>query len=150
MIIQNMPLRPEIRYGGDRAFYSVSGDYIQMPPKESFESPEELYGTLFHECSHSTLAEHRLNRKANMKVQSWGDESYAREELCAAMSEGYLAAFAGIEQKTLSNTASYISGWLKALRDDRTLLVLAAAQGQKAADYILNRKEDQIELDEAA
>jgi hypothetical protein len=27
---------------------------------------------------------------------------------------------------------------------------MAAAQGQKAADYILNRKEDQIELDEAA
>jgi antirestriction protein ArdC len=44
----------------------------------------------------------------------------------------------GIEQKTLENSAAYIQGWLKALKNDRTLLIHAAAQAQKAADYILN------------
>ena len=60
------------------------------------------------------------------------------------------AAIAGIEQKTIGNSAAYIKSWLKALKNDKKMLVMAAAQGQKAADYILNRKEDQIELDEAA
>jgi antirestriction protein ArdC len=150
MIIQNMPLRPEIRYGKDRAYYSVSQDIVYMPPKESFESPEELYSTTFHEISHSTMAEHRLNRKATMKIVSWGDESYAREELCAAMSEGYLCAYAGIEQKTIANLASYVAGWMKAIKDDKTLFLHAAQAAQKSADYILNKQEDHIELDEAA
>jgi antirestriction protein ArdC len=66
------------------------------------------------------------------------------------MSSAFLCAFAGIEQKTLENSASYIASWLKVLANDKKMLVMAAAQGQKAADYILNRKEDQIELDEAA
>ena len=35
----------------------------------------------------------------------------------------------------------YISGWLHRLRDDRKLVVMAAAQGQKAADYILAQDE---------
>jgi antirestriction protein ArdC len=35
----------------------------------------------------------------------------------------------------------YIAGWLKKLRDDRKLLIHAAAQPQHAADYILGRRE---------
>jgi antirestriction protein ArdC len=44
----------------------------------------------------------------------------------------------GIETATLENSASYIDGWIRAIRQDRTLVVTAAAQAQKAADYILN------------
>ena len=33
----------------------------------------------------------------------------------------------------------YLAGWLKQLRNDRKLVVHAAAQAQKAADYILRR-----------
>jgi antirestriction protein ArdC len=54
------------------------------------------------------------------------------------------------ENDSSKTSSKYIRGWLKALKDDKKMLVMAAAQGQKAADYILNRKEDQIELDEAA
>jgi antirestriction protein ArdC len=35
----------------------------------------------------------------------------------------------------------YIVGWLKKLRDDRKLLIHAAAQAQHAADYIFGRRE---------
>jgi len=38
------------------------------------------------------------------------------------------------------NSAAYIAGWLKALKNDKKLLVMAAAQAQHASDYILNRK----------
>jgi antirestriction protein ArdC len=52
-----------------------------------------------------------------------------------------VVGYTGTEQKTLENRASYISGWLRVLKNDRTLLIHAAAQAQKAADFILNRKE---------
>ena len=34
---------------------------------------------------------------------------------------------------------AYIQGWLAKIRSDKRLVVVAAAQAQKAADYILNR-----------
>jgi antirestriction protein ArdC len=55
------------------------------------------------------------------------------------------------ENDRSKTTCKYIRGWLKALKDDKKTLVMAAAQGQKSADYILNKQEEyQIELDEAA
>jgi antirestriction protein ArdC len=45
---------------------------------------------------------------------------------------------------------AFVERCVGALKNDKTMLVMAAAQGQKAADYILNRQEEQIELDEAA
>jgi len=38
-------------------------------------------------------------------------------------------------------SSAYIAGWLKKLRDDRKLLIHAAAQAQHSADYILERRE---------
>ncbi len=46
-----------------------------------------------------------------------------------------------IANRTIDNSAAYISGWLlKKLRDDRKLIIHAAAQAQRACDYILNVK----------
>jgi antirestriction protein ArdC len=39
----------------------------------------------------------------------------------------------------MNSSASYIASWVKALRDNKKLVVLAAAQAQKAADHILDR-----------
>jgi antirestriction protein ArdC len=47
---------------------------------------------------------------------------------------------AGISNAVLENQAAYLAGWLKKLRDDRKLLIHAAAQAQRAADFILCRK----------
>jgi antirestriction protein ArdC len=149
-IVSGMPLKPEILHGGSKAAYSPSFDRIKMPQKQTFNTPEEYYCTLFHELSHSTGSEKRLARKSLMEVTGFGSHEYSKEEMVAEMSSAFLCAFAGIEQKTLENSASYIASWLKVLANDKKMLVMAAAQGQKAADYILNRKEDQIELDEAA
>jgi len=54
------------------------------------------------------------------------------------MGASFLCGHAGIEHTTLENSAAYIQGWLKALKNDKTLLVHAAAAAQKASDYILN------------
>jgi antirestriction protein ArdC len=64
---------------------------------------------------------------------------YSKEEMIAEMGGAYLCAEAGISNAVIENQAAYLAGWLKKLRDDRRLLILAAAQAQRAADYILNR-----------
>jgi antirestriction protein ArdC len=57
------------------------------------------------------------------------------------MGAAFLCGHAGIENTTIENSAAYISGWLKVLKNDKTLLIQAAAQAQKASDYILKRME---------
>lgn len=145
-IISKMPLRPDIQYGGNRAYYRPSSDTITLPPRHTFELPEEFYNTYFHELSHATGHETRLARKSVMETTAFGSNEYSKEELVAEMGAAFLCGHCGIEQQTLENSAAYIQGWLKALKDDRKLLVHAASQAQKSADYILNRKGDDEQL----
>ena len=62
-IVVAMPQRPAIQQGLDRAFYNPASDSVRMPPPERFDSPENFYSVLFHELTHSTGHESRLNRK---------------------------------------------------------------------------------------
>ena len=57
--------------------------------------------------------------------------------LCAEMGAAFLCATAGIDDPTIQNSAAYIHGWLKFLKSDPKALVIAGAQAQKAADFIL-------------
>ena len=45
-----------IKHGGNRAFYTISADLVQMPPFEFFKDPESYYATLSHECPNQTKA----------------------------------------------------------------------------------------------
>jgi antirestriction protein ArdC len=45
-------LGADIRHGGNRAFYALQPDFVQMPPFESFRDGESYYATLGHECVH--------------------------------------------------------------------------------------------------
>ncbi|GFE57405.1 ArdC family protein [Geobacter sp. AOG1] len=140
-IIKNMPLRPELRFGGNKAYYSPSLDYIQLPHLSTFDTPEEYYSTLFHELTHATGHSSRLSRKSVLEPSYFGSHEYSKEELIAEMGAAFLCGYTGIKQKTIENSAAYIHGWLKELKNDKTLLIHAAAQAQKGADYILNRKD---------
>ncbi len=139
-IVTYMPNRPVISYGGKSASYSPLGDSIKMPTPEQFISSEEFYSTLFHELTHSTGHVSRVGRKSVQEPSYFGSHEYSKEELVAEMGAAFLCASSGIEQKTLENSAAYISGWLSELKNDKKMLVTAAAQAQKAADYILYRK----------
>jgi len=57
----------------------------------------------------------------------------------AEMSAAFLCAEAGISPAVIYNQAAYIQGWLAKIRSDKRLVIMAAAQAQKAADFILNR-----------
>lgn len=139
-IIDNMPHCPQIRNAGDRAYYTCATDKVTMPLPALFHSMEEYYSTLFHELAHSTGHETRLNRKELKEYDGFGGENYSKEELTAELTAAFLCAISGIEQKTLINSTAYMQGWLKALNNDKTLILKAASQAQAAADFILNQK----------
>lgn len=126
--------------GGDRACYSPSRDHVQMPPRDSFQSAGHYYSTLFHELVHSTGHLNRLNRD----LKGMGTDEYSFEELVAELGACMLMALAGIEaDETFENSAAYVTGWLRRLNDDRTLIVKAASAAQKAVDLIVGAAEAQ-------
>jgi len=119
--------------------YSPLTDRIKMPHQHTFDSSELFYQVLFHELGHSSGAKHRLARKEVTETIHFGSEPYASEEMVADLCSSYLCAHAGISNETIEQSASYIDGWLSVLRKDKRMVVMAAAQAQKAADLILGR-----------
>jgi len=140
LIFLGMPNSPEIKHGGNRAYYSPNLDYIQLPNQQTFSSAEEYHNTVFHECVHATGHSKRLARKSILEPSYFGSHEYSKEELVAEMGAAFLCGHCDIVNTTIENSAAYIKGWLRALKNDKTLLVHAAAQAQKAADYILNKQ----------
>ena len=122
------------------ACYSPSFDLVRVPELFRYEKAEEYYSTFFHELAHATGHESRLNREGVTGQHFFGDAVYSREELVAEMTAAFLCGYTGIENATIQNSAAYLHSWIRTLRGDRKLAIIAAAQAQKAADYILNRK----------
>ena len=139
-IIAQMPNPPRIQYCGSKAFYSPATDCITLPPRELFISAEEHFATLAHEMIHSTGSEKRLAREGLCEAAPFGSTVYSKEELTAECGAAYLCAEAGISNAVIDNQTAYLAGWLARVRADRELLIHAAAQAQRAADYVLDRK----------
>jgi antirestriction protein ArdC len=138
-ILAGIPNPPEIVHAGDKAFYSPASDRVTMPPRSLFESAEEYWSTLWHECGgHATGHPKRLNRESIKEAAPFGSAVYSAEEILSEMTAAYLCGIAGIENRTIDNSAAYIAGQAKKLRDDRKLIIHAAAQAQRACDYVLN------------
>lgn len=131
---------PTYSWQNDGAWYRPSQDHINVPPMKVFPKVEEYYSTLFHEMAHSTGHQSRLNREGINTVAMFGSEDYSKEELVAEFTASMLCGVAGIDNHTIENSASYIKSWLGQLKKDKTLLVKAAGQAQKASDYILGVK----------
>ena len=122
----------------NKAFYHTTQDYINMPKKEQFKNSEEYYATLFHEITHSTGNEKRLNRLKD-QILSDSEENYSLEELTAEIGSASILATLKIDtSKTLRNSAAYIQSWLKALRNNKKMIVYASARAEKAIKCILN------------
>ena len=124
--------RAEFRIGGARAFYSPSGDFVQVPPPQAYFEPINRHRTAFHELGHWSGAASRLGRDLS---GSFGSKSYAREELVAEIAGAFVCASLGIVPTV--RHADYIGSWLEVLREDNHAIVRAASSASKAADYIL-------------
>jgi antirestriction protein ArdC len=133
----------DVRHGGNRAFFRPSDDYIQMPPKDAFESQVAYYGTLTHEACHWTGHETRLNRlKRNAR---FADAAYSFEELIAEIGGCFLCSEVRVPQSDdLSNQHAYLGHWLGILQQDPSAIFSAASQASTAVDFILSfsRKEE--------
>ncbi|HSR68786.1 MAG TPA: ArdC-like ssDNA-binding domain-containing protein [Acidobacteriota bacterium] len=138
-IVAGMPGPPEIRHGATAALYLPAKDRVELPRPTCFESSHQYYCTLFHELTHASGSKGRLGRLGGKTPAPFGSADYSREELVAEMGAAFLCGECGIEQSTLENSAAYISHWLQRLKSDPRLAVIAAAQAQKAADFILGR-----------
>jgi antirestriction protein ArdC len=136
-IVAKMPLPPAIKHGMAAACYSPANDTIDMSDRERFDAEDSYHATLFHELVHSTGHEKRLKRAGIVDRNGYGSDPYGKEELIAEMGSAFLCGYAGIVDRTINHSAAYLEGWLKQLKQDRTLIVHAAAQAQKAADFIL-------------
>ena len=139
-ILTGMPNPPEIVHAGDQAFYSPITDRITMPPRGLFANAEEYWSTFWHEAGHASGHRTRLNRDSITEAAPFGSATYSVEEIVAEMTAAYLCGITGIENRTIDNSAAYVAGWLRQLRDQRKLIIHAAAQAQRACDYILNLK----------
>lgn len=128
--------KADIRHGGNRAFYAIGVDFIQMPPFDAFRDREGYYETLAHECTHWTRHPSRLNR--DMGRKKWGDAGYAMEELVAEMGSAFLCAELGLTPDIRNDHAAYIASWLQVLKDDKKAIFTAARQAQQAADFLLS------------
>jgi antirestriction protein ArdC len=138
-IVAKMPNPPSFEQS-DKAWYSANSDVVGMPAQGLFHSSEEYYATKFHELAHSTGHAKRLHRENFDNPVSFGSDSYSKEELIAEMTAAMLCGIAGIEQKTLENSAAYLETWITRLKSDSRLLVSAASQAQKAADFIQGKE----------
>ncbi|UCI32114.1 ArdC family protein [Mesorhizobium sp. B4-1-4] len=121
----------DLRIGGDRAFYTPAGDFVQLPQPESFLRID-YYRTCFHELGHWTGHPTRLGRDLS---GSFGSKAYAREELVAELAAAFVCGSLGIEPTV--RHADYIGSWLKVLREDNRAIFSAASRASKAADFLL-------------
>jgi antirestriction protein ArdC len=142
-LVTNMPNSPAFEQS-DKAWYSPSNDVVGMPARALFHSSEEYYTTEFHELAHSTRHAKRLHREDFDNPVSFGSESYSKEEFIAEMTAAMLCGIAGIEHKTLENSAAYLKTWMAQLKSDSRLLFSAASQAQKAADFIQGKAPRQL------
>jgi antirestriction protein ArdC len=138
-IVAKMPQPPIVKHGMAQAFYSPTDDCVGMPEPERFESEASYFAALFHELVHATGHEKRLKRASIAERNGYGSDPYCKEELIAELGSAFLCGYADIVDRTIDNSAAYLEGWLKQFQNDRTLIVYAAAQAQKAADFILGR-----------
>ncbi|MFA5985286.1 MAG: zincin-like metallopeptidase domain-containing protein [Methylococcaceae bacterium] len=139
-----------IKIGGNAAYYSLSGDYIKMPPKNQFMNTEQqtrmqgYYSTLLHELVHWTANDKRLNRKCG---QLSGDNDYAFEELVAELGSAFLCADFGLlmiarediddqfnlsdpvntQDGAIKNHTAYIQSWVKGLKGNPMKYICRAA-----------------------
>lgn len=137
IILANMPNPPAVEENTVRACYDPNLDKIHLPPRRCFDNAEGFYTTLYHELIHSTGHPSRLNRSTVNEASWFGSENYSKEELIAEMGAAFLCVHTGIENETVNNSAAYIAGWLERLRNDQRLVIVAAAQAQRAFEYIV-------------
>lgn len=78
------------------------------------------------------------------------ERPHSPPSLTAELGAAFLCGHTGIDQETIENSAAYIAAWRAKLTEDKRLIIFAAAQAQRAADFILGRQAEQAEMEKGA
>lgn len=71
------------------------------------------------------------------------EEAYSVEELVAEIGAASLCATLGIDTiSSMQNAAAYIQSWMKAIKHDKRMFIIAAARAEKAIRLVLNITEE--------
>lgn len=132
----------DIRHGGNSACFIPALDLVKMPELNDFDRPDSYYSTLFHELTHWSGHESRLNRITPAK---FGSPDYAFEELVAELGAAFLGAT--FQYDTITQNAAYLRHWAKKCRETPDLLARAASLASKAVAF-LAPTEDAAEVGE--
>ena len=127
----------------DQAFYMPSLDQIIMPERKQFKDESGYYGTMFHELVHWTGSKERLDRKFGTRR---GDDNYAKEELIAELGAAMLSGIAKVDVEPRADHAHYLNGWIKGLKDQPKMIMTAASNAEKAAQFIIDKASETNEL----
>lgn len=134
-IVDSYLTREQIPVVAGKPCYIPDFDKICCPSISKFTTSSEYYGTLFHEITHSTGAEKRLNREIQNK---FGNEKYSKEEMVAEFGASYLRALTGINTDFgVENSASYIDSWSRVIRKDPKLMAQSATKAMQAVNFIV-------------
>ena len=112
------------------ARYIPALDRVDVPRRNLWKSDEQYYSTMFHELTHWTAPEKRVNR-----VFKYQGEGRAFEELVAELGGAFLSCFVGFEYET--QHSAYLASWVSMLKNHKDALYMAASKAQKAVDFIL-------------
>lgn len=64
--------------------------------------------------------------------------------MLAELGASFLCSSVGIDYEGIfENNAAYLAGWLDVLKEDSKFIFKVAAEAQKAADYILRRRQEE-------
>ena len=126
-------LNVDIRHGGNRAYYAMHTDHVQMPPFEAFRDAESYYATLGHECCHLTGHPSRLNRDLRGR---FGSHAYATDELVSEICSAFLCADLQLTPEPREDHAAYLQTWLTVLKNDKRAIFTAAAHAERAAAFL--------------
>ena len=119
----------DIRHGGERAYYALQGDYIQLPHRERFGSLGAYYETAVHELAHWSEPRQHLDRD---------QLGYALLELVAEIAACFVASEIGIPHgEGLENHAAYVKSWLEKMRGDAGFIFKAAKMASVTTDFLL-------------
>lgn len=130
----------------DRAYYSPLSDQICLPERNQFREPAYFYEVALHELGHWTGHSSRLNRKFG----SFGDETYALEELRAEIASYFLAVELElpISQEHIDNHAAYTKSWLRHVKKDKKALIHAVRDAQAISRFVMGMSPVRSEVDE--
>ena len=139
----------DIKFFGDKAFYSPGLNVIGMPGRDQFKNEAGLFSVLAHECSHSTGHKDWLNRDGIVNIGAFGTKVYAKEELVAELSAAMICSKLGVQYK-LEHHASYLKSWISVLNNDSKFIFKAMSDAKKASDAVLEYIQGGKKLDVAA